>query len=216
MRDGIRIGSADLARRVAGWVEAAGARTRPAVVAVDGPSGAGKTGLADRLAVELREVRGPAPAAGTAVVHLDDLYPGWDGLEAVVPLLLEHVLAPLSGDAAITVPTWDWERDRAGPPRALPGLGTPRPAVVLLEGAGAGARAVAPHLAGLIWVEAPEPVRRARALARDGATYAPHWARWARQERGHFRREGTRRRADLVLVTADGGERPVVVRDAGR
>ena len=217
MRDRIRLDSADLARCVAGWVEAAGVRTPPAVVAVDGPSGAGKTRLADRLAVELRgDLGGPARAAGTAVVHLDDLYPGWDGLEAVVPLLVEHVLAPLRGGAAVTVPTWDWERDRAGAPRALPELGPPRPAVVLLEGAGAGARAVAPHLVGLIWVEAPEPVRRARALARDGATYGPHWARWARQERGHFRREGTRRRADLVLVTADDGDRPVVVRDTGR
>jgi len=206
-------GPVDLADRVAGWARAAD-EAGPAVVAVDGPSGAGKTALAGRLAAELGAAG--LVVGGVQVVHLDDLYPGWDGLEAVVPVVVRHVLRPLPGNAPVTVPTWDWQRDRPGPPRVLAELGPPRPAVVLVEGAGAGARAVAPHLAGLIWVEAPEPVRRARALGRDGAGYAPHWSRWARQERAHFRREDTRRRADIVLDTRDDGEGPVVVRNAGR
>jgi hypothetical protein len=202
-----RLGLADLAGRVAGWTAAYEIRTRPAVVALDGPSGAGKTRLALALAERL---------PGAAVVHLDDLYPGWDGLEGVVPLLVDHVLCPLPGRQAIVVPTWDWTRDSPGRPRTLTALGPPRPPVVLVEGAGAGARAVAPFLAGLIWLEAAEPVRRDRALARDGSTYAPYWARWARQEEAHFHREGTRRRADLVLDGTDGAEHPVVVRERGR
>ena len=44
-------------------------------------------------------------------------------------------------------------------------------------------------------------MRRRRALDRDGETYAPHWERWAAQERVTFARERTRARADLVLVT---------------
>src|SRR5204863_891527 len=108
--------------------------------AVDGPSGAGKTLLARALAAQL-------PAA--AVVHLDDLYPGWDGLEAIVPLLVEHVLAPLRGPAPLVVPTWDWTRDAPGPPRSRPDLGPPRPAVVLVEGARACARACAASLSPL-------------------------------------------------------------------
>jgi hypothetical protein len=199
-----RHGPAELALRVQAWVAADRARTSSAVVALDGLSGAGKTRLALTLAQRL---------PGAAVVHLDDVYPGWDGLEAAVPLLVEHVLRPLAGDAPITVPSWDWTRDRPGATRTLAALGPPRPQVVLVEGSGAGARMVAPLLAGLIWLDAAEPVRRERALARDGAAYAPHWSRWADQEVAHFRREGTRDRADLVLDGTDDGEPPLVVRE---
>jgi energy-coupling factor transporter ATP-binding protein EcfA2 len=175
----------------------------PCVVAVDGPSGAGKTTLAKALAARLPDA---------AVVHLDDLYPGWDGLDAAVPLLVEHVLAPLAGPAPIVVPAWDWTRDAPGPARPRPDLGPPRPAVVLVEGAGSGARACVPYLTALVWLEAPEALRKERALARDGADYAPHWDRWAGQERRHAVRERTRERADLVLDATPGPENPIVVR----
>ena len=56
------------------------------VVAIDGPSGAGKTTLADALAERL----------GCPVVHLDELYPGWSGLAAGIDRLDAEVLAPLA------------------------------------------------------------------------------------------------------------------------
>ena len=202
-----RLGPDDLARRVQGWAAADGVPVGPAVVALDGPSGAGKTWLADAVGARLPDA---------AVVHLDDLYPGWDGLDAVVPLLVDHVLRPLAADRPVAVPTWKWSLGQPGPPRVLPSLGPPRPAMVLVEGAGAGARATAPYLVGLIWLEAAEPIRRGRALARDGDVYGPHWSGWALQETGHFAREGTRARADLVLDSTDDPRYPVVVRDSGR
>jgi uridine kinase len=177
------------------------------VVALDGRSGAGKTCLADAVAARLPDA---------AVVHLDDLYPGWDGLEAVVPLLVDHVLRALDAGGPVAVPSWTWSTGEPGPPRVLPALGPPRPVIVLLEGAGAGARAVAPYLAGLVWLEAAEPIRRERALARDGDVFGTHWSRWARQEAGHFVREGSRARADLVLDSTDDLRYPVVVLDSGR
>jgi para-aminobenzoate synthetase len=177
----------------------------PVVVAVDGRSGAGKSTIARSLADALRRL-----GAGAVVVHLDDLYPGWDGLAPVVPLVVEHVLSPLAGLLPVVVPTWAWDADRPGPPRALPALGPPRPAVVLLDGAGSGARAAVPWLAGLVWVGAAAVVRRARALARDGDTYAPHWEHWSAQEEAYARREGLPERAGLVLDAS--GEAPVVVR----
>jgi energy-coupling factor transporter ATP-binding protein EcfA2 len=177
----------------------------PRVVAVDGRSGAGKTTLARSVADALRR-----HGSVVVVVHLDDLYPGWDGLDAVVPLVVEHVLGPLAGTLPIVVPTWDWEAERPGPARAVPVLGPPRPAVVLLEGAGSGAGAAAPWLAGLLWVDADPGVRRERALGRDGAAYAPHWDRWSAQEEAYAARERPWERAGLVLDTS--GELPVVVR----
>ncbi len=167
----------------------------PAVVAVDGPSGSGKTTLARRLSAAL------ADTGAVPVVALEDAYPGWDGLEAAVPRLVTSVLAPLaSGERPVLLPTWDWDRDAEGEPRVVLPSGA-APAWVVVEGVGSGATACAPHLAALLWVEAPEAVRHARAMARDGETYAPHWDRWAAQEAAHFARERTRQRADLVLVT---------------
>ena len=55
------------------------------VVAIDGPSGAGKTTLADAVATDL----------DCPVVRVEDLYPGWDGLAEGVRLLVEQVLEPL-------------------------------------------------------------------------------------------------------------------------
>ena len=184
-----------LAARVLAWPLPDAVPNGPRIVAVDGPSGAGKTTLARDLADALARTAGR-----TEVVHLDGLYPGWDGLDAAVPLLVRRVLAPLAAGTPVSVPTWDWERDRPGPERALTRLGPPSPAAVVVEGVGAGARAASRYLAGIVWLEGPEAQRRARALARDGDAYAPHWQRWADQERAHFARERTRERAGIVLA----------------
>ena len=50
-----------------------------------------------------------------------------------------------------------------------------------------------------IWVELDEPTRKARALARDGDAYAPHWERWAAQEQAFIDREHPRELADEVI-----------------
>lgn len=157
---------------------------------MDGPSGSGKTTLAGRLGAAL-----DAP-----VLHLDDAYPGWDGLAAVVPLLRDGVVAPLLAGRDAAHPRWDWARSA---PADVVVVG--RPPVLVLDGVGSGARSIARHAVLLVWVEAPRDVRHARGLARDGETYRPHWERWAAQERRHFAAEGTRARADVVV---DGGAPP--------
>ncbi|MEV4460241.1 hypothetical protein [Microbispora sp. NPDC049633] len=73
--------------------------------------------------------------------------------------------------------------------------------VLAVEGVGCGAREAGPYLSGLVWLEAAEEVRRARALARDGEVYAPHWRRWAEQEERYYARHDVRSRAGLVIVT---------------
>ncbi len=50
-----------------------------------------------------------------------------------------------------------------------------------------------------VWVELDEPTRKARALARDGAMYEPHWDAWAAQEQEFFHRERPDLLADVVL-----------------
>jgi hypothetical protein len=190
------------------------------VVAVDGCSGAGKTSFAAALAETLGRAlaaappSGPSAAVAVPVVSLDDTYPGWDGLEAAVPRLVGGVLAPLAtGVGPARLPRWDWEHGRQAPALEVVPAGA-RPPWLVVEGAGSGARACAPYLTALVWIEAPARVRHARAMARDGEAYRPHWQRWADQEAAHFAREGTRHRADLVLAsTVDGPGRYAVRHD---
>ncbi len=151
---------------------------------MDGPSGSGKTTLAGRLGAAL-----DAP-----VLHLDDVYPGWDGLADAVPLLHAGVVAPLLAGRDAGYRRWDWERHE---PAELVTVG--RPPVLVVEGVGSGARVIAAHAVLLVWIEAPRDLRLRRGIARDGEAYRPHWDRWAIQEQLHFAAEDTRARADVVL-----------------
>lgn len=174
-----------LAARIREAAPAAGATT---VVALDGPAGSGKTTLAARLAARL-----DAP-----VVHMDDLYPGWDGLAVGARHVAEEVLVPLSRRRPARYRRWDWYRDDYDGWVDVP----PVP-VLLIEGCGSGSTPGAAHLSMLLWVEAPHDVRRRRGIDRDGEGFRPHWERWARQEDALFAAERTRERADLLIDTSE-------------
>jgi len=115
-------------------------------------------------------------------VRLDSIYPGWDGLEAA------------SGRVRGIVETGTWQRWnwKTNEPAEWHALGTEWPLVI--EGSGCLTRVNREVATFGIWVELDEPTRKARALARDGETYAAHWDRWAAQEQAFFDRE----RPDLV------------------
>jgi uridine kinase len=155
------------------------------LVCVDGPAGSGKTTLAGEV----------AELADAPVVHLDDLYPGWDGLFAVDPVVL-GVLGPLGEGRHGSYRRYDW---LAGEYQETHDV-APAPLLVL-EGVGAGNRAWQQLVTTLVWVEAPPEVRLARGLARDGEAMQEHWLAWTRDEERLFRTEGTRARADLVVRT---------------
>jgi uridine kinase len=154
------------------------------LVCVDGPAGSGKTTLAGRLADAL----GP----GTAVLHMDDLYAGWT-LVGGFARLAAGVLRPLSEGRPGAYRRYDWTAGRfESRPTAVP-----VPEVLVVEGCGSCPRAVDPWVVLRIWVQAPEPVRLARGLARDGAALEPQWRRWQEGEARMFAAEDTRGRADL-------------------
>jgi anthranilate synthase component 1/para-aminobenzoate synthetase len=166
----------------------------PVIIAIDGRSGSGKTTLAIELAARLREHR------KVSLFHLEDIYPGWNGLAAGIERYVTTVLSPLrSGESAEWV-SWDWERHYDGESRIT------RPAeIVLVEGVGAAAAAALPLLDAVIWADSSDADRRARALARDGDTYEPFWDQWAAQEAEWLAGDDVPARADVhVLNRADG------------
>lgn len=135
------------------------------VVTLDGYSGAGKSTLAAALA---RLVN------GWQVLHLDDWYPGWDGLAAGADIA-RRIAADLREGRASSYEAWDWEAGETGATIRVPLVPT------IIEGCGA----IEAEADLAIWIADPgEGERRSRALARDGQTYAPHWRRWADQDLG--------------------------------
>ncbi|RIJ51185.1 ATP-binding protein [Clavibacter lycopersici] len=167
---------------------------RPALVLVDGPSGSGKSTLADVLVRD-----GDAGAhllPGAQLLRLDDVYPGWGGLEAASRHLERHVLAEMHPGGRPRWRRWDWGADA---PAEWHDLDPARPLVV--EGCGSLTRVAAPLATHRIWVEADDAVRRARAIARDGESFAVEWERWDAQWRAHVAREDPRALADAVVRT---------------
>ena len=135
------------------------------VVTIDGYSGSGKSTLAAALAQLVN---------GWQVLHLDDWYPGWDGLEAGADIA-RRIAADLRGGRASSYEAWDWENGATGATIRVPLAPT------IIEGCGA----IEAEADLVIWIADPgEDERRNRALARDGQTYAPHWQRWADQDLG--------------------------------
>jgi hypothetical protein len=147
------------------------------VILIDGKSGSGKSELADLL----------APVLGAGLLRLDDLYPGWDGLEAAsraIPDILDsgrwRRFDWISGEFA----EWhDIDRSKS----------------LVIEGSGSLSRQNRGLATLGVWLELDEPERKARALARDGEMYAPHWDQWAAQEAAFFERERPDLLADVVL-----------------
>lgn len=160
------------------------------LVAVDGPAGSGKTTTAALLASAVAETGHVA-----RVVHLDDLYEGWQGLDGSLwPRLRAQVLEPLRRGRPGRFQRYDWATGR------LAGwVDVPVPDVLVLEGCGAARRDVDPVVTLRVWVEADDDLRLARGLARDGEGERDHWLAWMALERAHFVREGTRGRADVRL-----------------
>jgi hypothetical protein len=163
---------------------------RPVLLGIDGRSGSGKTDLATCLAEGVRGL-----GLGCAVLHLDDLYPGWSGLAAALEPLCADVVGPLTRGKDGLYTSWDWVAARPGPPRIVPADD-----VVVLEGVGVLASPCAADLDLRVWLEAPTRVRRRRALDRDGDVFAPHWQEWADQEDALFAGRPTPA-ADVVAHT---------------
>jgi hypothetical protein len=131
----------------------------------------GKSSLADVIAGHL----------GATVVHLDDAYPGWDGLDAGRDAVIESVLAPIVAGLPGRFRTWDWHRDTAGEIVTV----SPTDAIVI-EGCGISTPRARSLASTVIWVDCSESERRIRLLGRDGDAFSDHLEAWDRQVDAHI------------------------------
>ena len=151
---------------------------------VDGRSGAGKTLWARQKQEE----------SGFFLLSLDDIYPGWDGLDAGHRHAFHHGILPWFRGEVARLRRWDWESmSPAGAIEIDPGLS------LIIEGCGALSSLTSPFATTRYWVEADSDVRRDRALGRDGDMFAVHWVRWALQEDRFYALHQSQDLADVVI-----------------
>ena len=161
-------------------------------VSVDGAAGSGKTTLASRLAERFPEL---------TLVRLDEIYPGWHGMQAGIETARRDIIAPLLAGEHARWPLWDWLADAPGGVNSLPAG-----ASILLEGCGSTAALTAAAEAGAaifhIWCEAPLGLCEARFLERDGDTARPWLPIWTAQWLAYLEREQPHRKVDAIIDTS--------------
>ncbi len=159
------------------------------LVCVDGPAGSGKTTLAEELAAVL---------PGSPVVHMDDLYRGWE--QDLGDPLAQRVGAWLLDAWAVGLPgrhlRFDWHASRFAE-----WVEVPAAPVVIVEGCGSASAGIREHASIVAWVEADPAVRLERGIARDGVGMRAAWLAWQEREAAHFTADGTAAAAHLVVRT---------------
>ncbi len=150
------------------------------IVLIDGRAGAGKSSFTEQLRNNLFKELESSPR----LVTMEDLYEGWDGLEAGNLYLLQSILRPLQKGLEANWQVWDWGKSARGSD-SEPGNGWRSFAggnVLIIEGCGSISSETA-LLANLrVWIESPEAVRQARYSQRDGGKFDDQWLNWASQE----------------------------------
>jgi len=180
---------------VAGVLRAVSGLGADCVVLIDGPSGAGKSTLAGVLQAQWPGTGRESAARGPTLVRLDDIYPGWEGLDAAIDHLTSQVLLPRRAGRPAAWRRYDWARDEPAEWHTIdPGY------PLIVEGCGALAAANAGLSDVRVWLTADDDVRKRRALDRDGAAFESHWEQWQNDWAAYCDRESPQRWATITLT----------------
>ena len=163
------------------------------LVTIDGPAGAGKSTYAAELATGLTELGYP-----TAVIAMDDLYNGWDGLldPELADNLRSWLVHPLQTGQAIRHPVFDWTQGRYGASRELPNV-----SALIVEGVGAGHPALGDQAEIRLYLEATQSLRSERLQHRPGPPVDEWWPQWQEQESEYFNQHDPATQADWIITS---------------
>jgi len=160
------------------------------IVLIDGRAGSGKSTFADKLQQQLFREGESAPR----VIHMDNIYEGWEGLSLGSDYLVRFILNPLARKETASWQDWSWVRNERSSWREFSG-GTP----LIVEGCGALSERSKENAFLSLWLEASEETRRQRWLERE--RHLEKFDFWAAQELDFYAREKSKSLADLVIQT---------------
>lgn len=174
---------------------------RSRLVTIDGHAGSGKTTLAGQLASELPQ---------SAVIHMDDLYDGWTGLNTeLFERLNRQILDPLRQKSPANYRRYDWDQECFAGWQEIP----PLPHIII-EGVGAGDLVTRPWATVKVWLDVSATTSMARGLRRDTALaqaarlpeshsqkLPANWAAWEKLQSDYFAASGNMAAADLQVST---------------
>lgn len=165
-------------------------------IAVDGRAAADTASVALEMARILRRRR------SVSIVHLEDLYPGWDGLAEGIKRCAAYVLGPLLIGQDAAWRAWNWEAGQEGEER----LTSPTD-VVILQGTGSGSAELRPHCHAVVWVEVPREHDRRHTAKATGDARALHWKHWTAQEDAWLAVDNVASAADVTITASpDSGD----------
>ena len=166
------------------------------VVLIDGRAGSGKSTFARLLQDQVFQETKQSPR----VIHMDDLYPGWEGLAQGSLYLVEQILKPIKLAGKAEWQRWDWANDKRGGSdlgngwREFDGEN-----MLIIEGCGS-ITAQSAELADLtLWIEADRLARQERFEARDRGVFSNFWASWSAQEDEFFQEHHSEQLRQLTV-----------------
>ena len=157
------------------------------ILTIDGVAGAGKTTLAAFITVEFQD------RFSIEVVHMDDLYDGWDEpLGAGLTQKLIEIAHAHQEQRPFQGQRYNWHSAGHGESFVIAPVD-----LLILEGVGSGQRVIREFVETKIWIEVEPTVGLHRVLDRDGAQIQMQMMDFLEQQQKHFAEEGTREAADF-------------------
>jgi uridine kinase len=160
------------------------------ILLIDGRAGSGKSTFAEALQQQLFRDGESAPR----VIHMDNIFEGWEGLALGSDYLVRFILQPLARRETASWQDWSWVKNQRSSWREFSG-GTP----LIVEGCGSLSERSKEHADIAIWLEASEVTRRERWIQRE--RHLDKFDFWAAQELDYYAREKSQSLADLVIKT---------------
>jgi uridine kinase len=164
---------------------------KPLVLAIDGPAGSGKSTLAGEVA------RAFAGTYEIEVIHLDELYNGWDqALSAELFQKLDQLITAQRAGKATELAIYDWSAGSFSGSREIKAA-----QLLIFEGVGSSNQLLEKSLTTSIWLDIDQSIGLARVLGRDGEEILDEMIKWQKMEIEYFAHDLTRERADFILST---------------
>ena len=164
---------------------------KPLILAIDGPAGSGKSTLAGEIA------RGFSGTYEVEVIHLDELYNGWDqALSEELFRRLTQLIAAQKAGKALDLAIYDWSAGSFSGSREIKAV-----QLLIIEGVGSSNQLLHSNLTTSIWLDIDQSTGLTRVLERDGEEIRDEMIKWQKMESEYFMRDLTRERADFILST---------------